>query len=214
MNELTTLSTIALVHFIGLMSPGPDVALVVQNAARHGRSTGIAIAAGLSVGILLHSLFSLTGVSVLVHQHPTLFALVQVAGASYLLYLGIGALRSLRGTSSNVFEKPQQLIKNKRRAFIRGFITNILNPKAVVFFISLMSSLVPADMSTTGKAIALVILGGLSFFWFSFLAWALSTQRLQRKMHQASRYIDGLCGLVFCSVGVGIWYSVLSVTFT
>ena len=58
MNESTILLTLASIHFIALMSPGPDFALVVQNATRHGRQTGLYIALGLSVGILLHSLFS------------------------------------------------------------------------------------------------------------------------------------------------------------
>ncbi len=84
MNEITILMTLATVHFIALMSPGPDFALVVQNATRFGRQTGFYIALGLSFGILLHSILSLTGVSYVVHQHPTLFAMVQIAGGSYL----------------------------------------------------------------------------------------------------------------------------------
>lgn len=210
MNEFAILATLASVHFIALMSPGPDVALVVQNASRHGRSTGIAIAAGLSVGILLHSLLSLTGVSYIVHQHPTLFAALQLIGGSYLLYLGIGALRSLRQQRNNPLEQPQKLLKSKRQAFLRGFTTNILNPKAVVFFVSLMSSLIPAGMSLTGKFSALLILLSLSFAWFSALAWLLSTARLQKKMMQAAIYIDGLCGVVFCLIGGGILASVFT----
>lgn len=90
MNESTILLTLASIHFIALMSPGPDFALVVQNATRHGRQTGLYIALGLSVGILLHSLFSLTGVSYLVHQHPLLYSVLQLLGGNYLLYLGVG----------------------------------------------------------------------------------------------------------------------------
>ncbi|MCA0938151.1 LysE family translocator [Vibrio alginolyticus] len=209
MNESTILITLASIHFIALMSPGPDFALVVQNATRHGRQTGMYIALGLSVGILLHSLFSLTGVSYLVHQHPLLYSALQLLGGSYLLYLGIGALRAV----IDMIKKPQLdqpdkannlVISNKRQAFAKGFATNILNPKALVFFVSLMSSLVPAGMSLTGKGIALVILFSLSLLWFSSLAWMLSTQRLQRRIQQAGIYIDGLCGVVFTLVGSSI----------
>ncbi len=145
MNEITILMTLATVHFIALMSPGPDFALVVQNATRFGRQTGFYIALGLSFGILLHSILSLTGVSYVVHQHPTLFAMVQIAGGSYLLYLGIGALRSvvsrwgLRHQPAELANDPSLLLSSRRQAFSRGFTTNILNPKALVFFISLMS---------------------------------------------------------------------------
>ncbi len=176
MNESTILLTLASIHFIALMSPGPDFALVVQNATRHGRQTGLYIALGLSVGILLHSLFSLTGVSYLVHQHPLLYSVLQLLGGSYLLYLGVGALRSVIATIKKPKTDQQNktnsfVISNKRQAFAKGFATNILNPKALVFFISLMSSLVPAGMSVSGKSIALVILFSLSLVWFSSLAW-------------------------------------------
>lgn len=216
MNEVTILITLASIHFIALMSPGPDFALVVQNATRHGRQTGLFIALGLSFGILLHSIFSLTGISYLVHQQPTIFALLQLAGGSYLLYLGYGALKATwRTINHHDDESPDPeakdlILANKREAFSKGFATNILNPKALVFFISLMSSLVPTDMSTAGKGAALLILWGLSLFWFSLLAWMLSTKTLQKKLHEATVYIDGLCGAVFTIIGISIiWQSAM-----
>ncbi|ERM58957.1 MULTISPECIES: LysE family translocator [Vibrio] len=217
MNEVTILITLASIHFIALMSPGPDFALVVQNATRHGRQTGLYIALGLSCGILLHSLLSLTGISYLVHQQPTLFAIIQLAGGSYLLYLGYGALKATWYTiqhhddDTDSVHSTDLILTNKREAFSKGFATNILNPKALVFFISLMSSLVPADMSLSGKGFALLILFGLSLFWFSLLAWMLSTKALQKKLHEATVYIDGLCGAVFTIIGVSIlWQSASS----
>ncbi|OBT01580.1 threonine transporter [Vibrio cyclitrophicus] len=216
MNEVTILITLASIHFIALMSPGPDFALVVQNATRHGRQTGLYIALGLSCGILLHSLLSLTGISYLVHQQPTLFAIIQLAGGSYLLYLGYGALKATWYTiqhhddDTDSVHSTDLILTNKREAFSKGFATNILNPKALVFFISLMSSLVPADMSLSGKGFALLILFGLSLFWFSLLAWMLSTKALQKKLHEATVYIDGLCGAVFTIIGVSILWQSLS----
>ncbi|MFC5079062.1 Threonine efflux protein [Vibrio thalassae] len=216
MNEITILMTLATVHFVALMSPGPDFALVVQNATRFGRQTGFYIALGLSFGILLHSILSLTGVSYVVHQHPALFALIQIAGGSYLLYLGSGALRSVysrweqRHQPKDLANDASLLLSSRRQAFSRGFTTNILNPKALVFFISLMSSIVPSTMSVTGKLMALGILWSLSLAWFSFLAWALSTKRMQQKLGSASIYIDALCGLLFSGLGLMILLQVLS----
>ncbi|NIY93219.1 LysE family translocator [Vibrio diazotrophicus] len=213
MNEASILITLAGVHFVALMSPGPDVALVVQNATRYGRQTGIYIALGLSFGILLHSLLSITGISYLVHQQPVLFALLQLCGGSYLLYLGFGALKATIANWNSVAEitpadKKALLLSNKKQAFSRGFMTNILNPKALVFFVSLMSTLVPASMSITGKGLALLILWGLSLTWFACLAWMLSTERLQTKLNRASRYIDLLCGVIFSLIGFTIiWQS-------
>ncbi len=212
MYDLTPVITIATIHFIALMSPGPDFALVVQNATRYGRPTGLAIALGLACGILLHSIFSITGVSLIVHQHPLLFSLMQIIGGGYLLYLGYGALtavwlhRNTPTVAESSSDKSPLLLANRRQAFSRGFATNILNPKALVFFVSLMSSLVPADMSISIKTLTVVILFVLSLSWFSFLAWVLSTPRLQNKLQSAARYIDALCGLVFTLIAITILY--------
>lgn len=222
MNEVTTLITLASVHLIALMSPGPDFALVVQNATRHGRQTGLYIALGLSLGILLHSILSLTGISYLVHQQPTLFAVLQLAGGSYLTYLGLGALsgfwKQLSMARHGIETKPvtpsnEFILANKRQALSRGFTTNILNPKALVFFISLMSSLVPADMSIAGKSAALVILWSLSLAWFALLAWLLSTRRLQKRVQSLAVYIDLLCGLIFTALGTTILYQSINMLF-
>ncbi len=218
MNEFTILATLATIHFIALMSPGPDFALVVQSTAKDGRRAGLTIALGLSVGILIHSTLSLTGVSFLVHKNPTLYTAVQFLGGSYLLYLGLSAIRGLLKLR-HIDEEPE-LIKQGAVArehetvwpfFRKGVMTNLLNPKALVFFISLLSSIVPATMSHTGKLGAIVVLWCLSLFWFSLLAYALSTQRVARKVQQAGPFIDGVCALLFTAVGGSILWQLLPV---
>lgn len=209
MNEVTPLATLLTVHVIALMSPGPDFALVVQNAGRYGRQTGITIALGLSLGILIHSILSLTGASLLIREQPALFALLQAAGGCYLLWLGIGAVKgvlrplwaTVAPTHSPVDNTNQCLVGSRKQALAKGFTTNILNPKALVFFLSLLSTLVPAEMSVTGKVTAISLLWLTSFLWFALLAWLLTGQRLQQKLQQWTPYIDGICGLLFVTIG-------------
>lgn len=208
MNEVSILATLAGVHFIALLSPGPDVALVVQNATQRGRKTGIMIALGLSCGILIHLILSLTGISYLVKQQPLLFNLLQLAGGSYLLYLGIGALKAVMATKActkaNVEPSTNPaipLLGNRRQAFAKGMMTNLLNPKALVFFVSLLSSLIPASMSVSGKVSAALILVSLSLIWFSSLAWLLTTPAMQQRMQRITRTVDGICALVFILAG-------------
>ncbi len=214
MNEVTVLLTLATVHFIALMSPGPDFALVVQNSTRYGRQTGLAIALGLSVGILIHSVLSLTGISYLVHSSPTLFFVLQILGGSYLTYIGISGLKGIYSSFKNPSDAKSPTkdltLSSKKQAFTRGMTTNLLNPKALVFFVSLMSSLVPATMSVSGKLAALLILWSLSLFWFSLLAWALSTKRVQQKIINASIYIDSLCCALLTLVGGAILWQAIT----
>lgn len=213
MNEVSILLTLASVHFIALMSPGPDFALIVQNTSHYGRKTGLTIAAGLSLGILIHSILSITGISFLVQQHPMLFALLQLLGGSYLLWLGFGALKAVYVQSTQQkagIRKASRILHDQSKAFSKGLMTNLLNPKALVFFVSLMSSLVPMSMSVAGKSVAVFILWFLALVWFSLLAWMLSTQRLQRKLEAAAIYIDDLCGVIFSLIGVVILWQAIS----
>ncbi|WP_353669101.1 LysE family translocator [Marinomonas sp. THO17] len=213
MNEISVLFTLALVHFVALISPGPDFALVVQNASRYGRQTGFYIALGLSLGILIHAVLSITGISLLVHQQPILFRLLQCLGAGYLLYLGVGALiscyRHWQHQTSLTHSQDKALLSQKQQAFSKGLLTNLFNPKALVFFISLMSSLIPASMSWAGKGSALLIIWGLSLAWFSALAWLLTKASSQALLARLSRYIDLVCGVLFCLLGAGILWRVL-----
>lgn len=209
MNELSLLFTLATIHVVGLMSPGPDFALVVQTTSRSGRRAGLAVAIGLSCGILLHTILSLTGISYLIQQHAILDILITLLGSSYLLYLGLGALHAtwqhFRQPKTNAERVELTLTATRfRAAFLRGFSTNILNPKALVFFISLLSALVPATASYGFKFSLIATFFILSWLWFSMLAWLLSTATMQRKMMQAAPYIDALCGILFTSIATGI----------
>ncbi|MGB2078752.1 MAG: LysE family translocator [Vibrio sp.] len=214
MHEISLLLTLAGVHWIALMSPGPDFALIIQNTSHYGRKTGLTIAAGLSAGILIHSILSITGISFLVQQHPMLFTVVQCIGGSYLLYLGINALKSVAANWSQRQQgglpKSNRILSNQKQAFSRGMMTNLLNPKALVFFVSLMSSLVPVSMSLTGKTSAVIILWALALIWFSLLAWLLSTEKLQRKLTSAAIYIDLVCGFIFTLIGSFIVWQAIS----
>ncbi|NLS14783.1 LysE family translocator [Vibrio sp. SM6] len=215
MSELHLLFTLATVHFVGLVSPGPDFALVVQSTSHHGRRAGLAIALGLAVGIFLHTLLSLTGVSYLIQQHPILDVAITVAGSSYLLYLGIGALRAtwhyFRHTHGYAqTPKASANIGGSRSAFTRGFMTNILNPKALVFFISVLSALVPVTASTSFKFSVIILFFVIAWIWFSALAWVLSTATMQRHMLRIAPYIDALCGVLFTTIGSGILLNLLT----
>lgn len=213
-SESSLLLTLATVHAIALASPGPDVALVVQSATRYGRRTGFLIALGLSMGILLHSIFSLTGVSLLIQQHPLWFVIIKLAGGSYLLWLGTGALGYVlrhKGEGRRLAKvEVERGLDAPLKAFVRGFMTNLLNPKALVFFVSLFSTLVPADLSTEGKLGALAILWSLSLFWFALLAQLLTSRALQARLQKAALTLDGICGAVFVLVGGGILWSTLT----
>ena len=214
--ELQLLISLSFIHLIALASPGPDFALVVRLATQESRAAAVASALGIAVAILGHTLLSLTGVSLIIQSSALLFTLVQLAGASYLAWMGMGAIKAawLHWKDPVSIETATQGRGiTPYKGFMQGLYTNILNPKALVFFISLMSTLVPAEMSLAGKSAALVILWSLSLAWFALLAWLLSTQKLQKRVQQLAVYIDTICGVIFITLGVSILYQSINILF-
>ena len=205
MQETSVLLSLAAVFAIALVSPGPDVALVVRTAVHQGRRAGLLSALGLACGILIHGILVLTGVALLVSRSPILFDLLQLLGASYLGWLGVGAVGSWfrrgqgdRGTLGG------ELSSSRLGPWLRGLATNLSNPKALVFFLALLTGLIPADMSAAGKFGAAAILFGMGLGWFSLLGLVLTRASNQQRLLRAAPTIDLACGLVFLLVALGL----------
>ncbi|MDH4581824.1 LysE family translocator [Pseudomonas sp. BN415] len=205
MQETSVLLSLAAVFAVALVSPGPDVALVVRTAVHQGRRAGLISALGLACGILVHGTLVLTGVALLLSRSPLLFDLLQLLGASYLGWLGVGAVRSWfqRGEGANG-QLASALPPSALGPWLRGLATNLFNPKALVFFLALLSGLIPADMSVAGKLGAAGILFGMGLAWFSVLGLALTRGSAQQRLLRVAPAIDLACGLVFLLVALAI----------
>ncbi|MDP5255814.1 MULTISPECIES: LysE family translocator [unclassified Vibrio] len=206
----SSLLTLCLVHLIGLMSPGPDFALVTQYTARYGRITGLIIAVGLAVGIGVHTLLSLFGISLFIQHSPQLFSIVQLLGGSYLLWLAYKSLSGLIKTrtmaNTSCEQNPTHLTieattLSMPKAFFTGVMTNLFNPKALVFFVSLFTSLLPGHMSLGLKGMIWFLMVSLAFLWFGLVAFSLSFAKMERHLKKYSPVIDAICGVLFLFVG-------------
>ncbi|WP_299797051.1 LysE family translocator [uncultured Shewanella sp.] len=206
--DLSLLLSLAVIHSVALASPGPDFALVVKMASQERRGTAIASAIGISVAILLHTLLSLTGVSLLIKSSDSIFIIVQLAGASYLGWMGLNAIIStLRNYKAGMTDKESPQIFNQltpKQGFMQGLYTNLLNPKAMVFFITLFSAMITPEVSLATKVCAAIILLSLSLFWFVLIALVLSKPAIQRKIRHATPAINLLTGLLFTGVAIMI----------
>lgn len=205
--ELQLLISLAIIHSVALASPGPDFALVVKMASQESRATAIASAVGISVAILLHSLLSVTGGSLLIKSSELLFVAVQLIGASYLGWMGIGAIRGTisqwrNEASSQVLDNASKLGLSVKQGFFQGLYTNLLNPKAMVFFITLFSAMITPDINVITKVSAVFIMLILSLSWFIFIALVLSKPLIQLKVKRASPVINLVTGILFISVAV------------
>lgn len=220
--DLSLLLTLGVIHTVALISPGPDFAIMVKIATQQRRNTALAAAAGISVAILAHTILSLTGVSLVIKSSHILYLVVQIAGASYLAWMGFSALRSgmamwrkplasvdeandnVQETSVDKVSKTRVIPMSQRQGFLTGLYTNLLNPKALVFFLTLFSALITPDVTVSTKLVSAVLLFVLSLAWFGLLAVMLSKAQVQLKLQRLTPTIDVVIGVIFMSVAVAI----------
>jgi RhtB (resistance to homoserine/threonine) family protein len=191
------------VFAVALVSPGPDFVMALQNSLSHGRRAGMLTALGFGLGIAVHVAYNLAGLAVLIAHSVLLFSIIKYAGAAYLCYVGIKALRSA-GWKDQIAAMPpsQKQGKSDLSALRDGFITNILNPKATLFFMALFAQLLTPDTGFVQK----LVLGGtcvlMTMVWFAGVAIFMTMPVIRAGYARISQWIDRICGLVLIALGI------------
>ncbi|GAA3589898.1 LysE family translocator [Nonomuraea rosea] len=191
------------VVLLGAMSPGPDFAVVVRRSAVSGRGYGMAAAAGIAVGVFVWVVAAATGIAALLAASATAFTVVKVVGAAYLLYLGAKALRSaLRKGGALELDLPDPARRSSWAAFAEGLLTNVLNPKAALFFVALVPQFVSSGASVRDTLLlSLIALAG-TVAWFLVVANIVGTLRKVFARPAVRRTVDGLTGVALIGLGV------------
>ena len=130
---LETSLFVASIAFLGMLSPGPDFFLVIKNAARYPRVAALMTSFGGICGVITHMSYCVAGLAVVITTTPWLFDLLKYVGAAYLIWVGIQALFSRSNSKMNLDGLEPQQVK-LRTAFVQGYLCNLVNPKATLFF--------------------------------------------------------------------------------
>jgi threonine efflux protein len=197
---VSALAALFAVHLLVVASPGPAFLAVSRTAIGTSRSAGLVAAAAMATGALIWAVATLFGLHVLFSQAPWLYDALRLGGAAYLIYLGLGMLRSAwRGgkSSTEAVAAPRA-----QRTFLRSLGVQLSNPKAAVFFGSIFVTLLPADAPLWVKGAALAILGINEFGFYGLVAVVLSAPRAQRIYGNAKRGLDLLFGGFLTALGV------------
>ena len=195
--------TIASVHLLAVASPGPDFAIVLKHSIGFGRRAAIITSIGVGVGILIHVAYSLLGIGILIKTTPVLFQVFSYVAAAYLLYLGWGAIRSPAPSKIDNVEviKVLQLISDKK-AFMVGFLTNGLNPKATLFFLSVFAVAVSPDTPNAIKLAYGLYLAVATGIWFCVLSLFLSSKKVTQFIGKKGFLFDRVMGIVLILLAV------------
>jgi threonine/homoserine/homoserine lactone efflux protein len=206
-----TLTPLALTAFLATvivmaLTPGPDMVLYLGKAISQSRRAGLISFAGAASGVLVHTLLAAIGLSALLAASTTAFTVVKIAGAGYLLFLAYDAIRngsSFAIATASVEEQPKTL-------YLKGFLVNLLNPKIVIFFLTLLPQFVAAD---DPNATATLIFLGVAFLAIATpicvaqILAASAIARFLRRSPWAKRAVDFLFAGVMSAFAVKLAFS-------
>ncbi|MEO8937003.1 MAG: LysE family translocator [Burkholderiaceae bacterium] len=193
------------------LTPGPDTAFIVGQSVTHGRRAGLMSVLGISAGCMAHTLALSLGLSALLAASAGAFTIVKVAGAVYLVFLGVRMILATLRKRHDV--EPPGVIAPRRsgsRTLAQGFVTNVLNPKVILFFLSFFPQFVTA--TSPSKGLAFVVLGALliviSTVYNGLVAWLAGgiTHRM-RGAPRMKAWLERSVGTAFVALGARIAFA-------
>jgi threonine/homoserine/homoserine lactone efflux protein len=188
--------------FLLNVTPGPDTLYIVGRSTDQGLRAGVLGALGIGAGALVHVSAAALGLSAILAASATAFTVLKLIGAAYLLYVGVGLIRSAGAATRPAAPQSREL--SMRSVFLQGFLTNVLNPKVALFFLAFLPQFVASDAPS--KPLAFLVLGVIFDFngtlWNLFVAW--STAHLRRLAPSAAckRWFNRCVGGLFIGVGI------------
>ena len=200
---------VALAHLVAVASPGPDFAMVLRQSITFGRRPAIWTSIGIGTGIFLHVAYSLLGIGLLVRSSVLAFNILKWLGAIYLAWIGQKALRArpfvngtAAGGNATAGAVGAQPPPGRRAAFVTGFLTNALNPKATLFFVSLFSVVINPRtpvivQSAYGVWMALATMG-----WFTLVSLFFSQERVRAAFLRCGHWFERAMGVILLALGL------------
>jgi RhtB (resistance to homoserine/threonine) family protein len=186
-----------------VMLPGPDTGLATNNTIRYGRSGGIRTVLGITSGLFIHTTAAALGLSAIIVKSSFLFSVFKYVGALYLINLGVLAIWSIRKNQIDRNTNTIATVNNSSSCFRQGFLTNLLNPKVAVFFLTFLPQFVVPDRNIL---LQFLIMGGiyiiLTLLWFMIYVYLISYISEWMKKPSTQHLIQGVTGAVLIGFGI------------
>lgn len=203
MEHLALIGTVTIIHLLAVISPGPDFIMACRNSLTYSRKTGIWTAVGFGFGIAVHVFYSLAGLALIISKSILLFNTIKFLGAGYLIYIG---LKSVISKSSKIelgdHHKKEDI---SRFAAIRiGFLTNVLNPKATLFFLSLFTLVISPETPLPIMVIMSAIMIIDTMLWFSLVAVFLTQKRIRSVFERFQGVFNKTLGGLLIALGIKV----------
>lgn len=201
-SDILLLASIGLIQLLAVISPGPSFLIAARTAVAQSRTAGLKVALGLGAGTVIWSAAALLGLNAVFHAVPMLFMAMKAAGALFLLYI---ALMILRHAS-----EPLQIGGQSERLanpFLKGFLTQISNPKVAVFFGSIFIAMLPPDVPLWMTLALIFIVSFNEVWWYSAVALFFGSGPVRAFYLQAKVWIDRVTGLFLGALGLRLLWT-------
>lgn len=196
--------TIAILHFFAVASPGPDFVLVSRQCLRYGRQVALWTSFGIAIGIIFHVGLSLTGLSILLQSQPDLFWYLKLLASIYIGYLGVNSL--ITKDSNNLKGNSFYQAENELKSITTGFLTNILNPKALIFFVTVFTLVINKDTGLAFKALLGIYMSVATFIWFAFVSILLTNKKATSRFKKTIPWIEKITGILLLLIAFQILF--------
>jgi threonine efflux protein len=208
---MSLLLTICLLHFVAQLSPGPDILLIAKSAASTSRLNALKVIAGISTGIVVWVVLTLLGFTVLIDQFPWIQQVLMVVGAVFLAKMGWAMLKGGIAAFKQVQQgqNAEQNESKKENYFLVGLLTNLANPKTLIYFSSVFSLALSSSASNDLKTQLAVIIPIQTFITFTLLMLLISQPKIKLIYQKSGRYIDVISGGLFLMFAVWLCYDAL-----
>ncbi|ARU95567.1 threonine export protein RhtC [Tatumella citrea] len=202
---LMSFLTLALVHLLALMSPGPDFFFISQTAISRSSREALMGVLGVTLGVAVWAAVALLGLNLLLEKMAWLHQVIMLGGGLYLLWMGYQLLRAARRQHLQPQEQqiqPETGLAKQGRTFLKGLLTNLSNPKVVIYFGSVFSLFVGNDVSSLQRwgIYLLILLETLG--WFMLVATVFALPWMRRKYQRLGKWLDGVGGVLFTAFGL------------
>jgi len=203
MEYLPLIGTVAFLNLLAVISPGPDFVITVRNSLCYSRRAGIFTSLGISAALCVHLFYCAAGVGFIISKSIILFSILKGLGAAYLIYLGLSSFIA-KGSKMDLSEERTATDLTDKSAFKIGFLTNVLNPKATLFLLSLFTLVIGNSTPVYIILTISVIIILTAFTWFTVVSVFLAQQNVQKVFFRYEKIINSTLGVFLMFLGVKI----------
>lgn len=188
------------------MTPGADTMIVIRNTLRGGAKDGLVSSLGICLGLFVHATLSAVGISAILLYSATAFMLLKTLGALYLLWLGINSFRSFW----NAKKMHQKAVEQKPFSFWislqEGFLSNVLNPKAVIFYMAFLPQFISHEHSALAQSLFLALIHFIiATIWLGLLIYTIVSANSFITKKSVRQSLDAISGVVMIALGIRLF---------